>query len=111
MGVSASASYKKFWSRKRKRKRGFVPVLGAPNWRGNHGRRRTTWGTPWYNQKGQHHAVTSGLCPSTCVVPSRSVSSDLDTLTLFPELYVRLRERRQWDSDSSRTRSWGYGHQ
>ncbi|MQL90196.1 hypothetical protein Taro_022786 [Colocasia esculenta] len=26
-------------------------------------------------------AVSSGLCPGTCVVPSRSVSSDLDTLT------------------------------
>ncbi|MQM12939.1 hypothetical protein Taro_045861 [Colocasia esculenta] len=25
--------------------------------------------------------VSSGLCPGTCVVPSRSVSSDLDTLT------------------------------
>ncbi|MQL94744.1 hypothetical protein Taro_027405 [Colocasia esculenta] len=39
-------------------------------------------------------AVSSGLCPGTCVVPSRSVSSDLDTLTLVLELYVRLRERR-----------------
>ncbi|MQM03940.1 hypothetical protein Taro_036728 [Colocasia esculenta] len=46
-------------------------------------------------------AVSSGLCPGTCVVPSRSVSSDLDTLTLLLELYIRLRERRQWDSDSS----------
>ncbi|MQM17148.1 hypothetical protein Taro_050117 [Colocasia esculenta] len=46
-------------------------------------------------------AVSSGLCPSTCVVPSRSVSSDLDTLTPVFELYVRLRERRHWDSDSS----------
>ncbi|MQM23881.1 hypothetical protein Taro_056951 [Colocasia esculenta] len=45
-------------------------------------------------------AVSSGLCPGTCVVPSRSVSSDLDTLTPLLELYVRLRERRQWDSDS-----------
>ncbi|MQL97463.1 hypothetical protein Taro_030157 [Colocasia esculenta] len=45
-------------------------------------------------------AVSSGLCPSTCVVPSRSVSSDLDTLTTVFELYVRLRERRQWDSDT-----------
>ncbi|MQL73140.1 hypothetical protein Taro_005490 [Colocasia esculenta] len=44
-------------------------------------------------------AVSSGLCPGTCVVPSRSVSSDLDTLTPVFELYVRLRERRQWDSD------------
>ncbi|MQM10828.1 hypothetical protein Taro_043726, partial [Colocasia esculenta] len=44
-------------------------------------------------------AVSSGLCSSTCVVPSRSVSSDLDTLTPLLELYVRLRERRQWDSD------------
>ncbi|MQM12482.1 hypothetical protein Taro_045402 [Colocasia esculenta] len=26
-------------------------------------------------------AVSSGLCPGTCVVPSRSVSPDLDTLT------------------------------
>ncbi|MQL97941.1 hypothetical protein Taro_030645 [Colocasia esculenta] len=40
--------------------------------------------------------VSSGLCPGTCVVPSRSVSSDLDTLTPVLELYVRLRERRQW---------------
>ncbi|MQL75099.1 hypothetical protein Taro_007477, partial [Colocasia esculenta] len=31
----------------------------------------------------------------------KSVSSDLDTLTPVFELYVRLRERRQWDSDSS----------
>ncbi|MQM20818.1 hypothetical protein Taro_053846, partial [Colocasia esculenta] len=44
-------------------------------------------------------AVSSGLCLSTCVVPSRSVSSDLDTLTPLLELYVRLRERRRWDSD------------
>ncbi|MQM00732.1 hypothetical protein Taro_033480 [Colocasia esculenta] len=47
----------------------------------------------------QARAVISGLCPDTCVVPSRSVSSDLDTLTRLLELYVRLRERRQWDSD------------
>ncbi|MQL73183.1 hypothetical protein Taro_005524 [Colocasia esculenta] len=39
-------------------------------------------------------AVSSGLCPGTCVVPSRSVSSDLDTLTLVFELHVRLRERQ-----------------
>ncbi|MQL91872.1 hypothetical protein Taro_024489 [Colocasia esculenta] len=45
-------------------------------------------------------AVSSRLCPSTYVVPSRSVSSDLDTLTLVFELYVRLRERQQWDSDT-----------
>ncbi|MQM18668.1 hypothetical protein Taro_051664 [Colocasia esculenta] len=45
-------------------------------------------------------AVSSGLCLSTCVVLSRSVSSDLDTLTPVFELYVRLRERRQWDSDT-----------
>ncbi|MQM21684.1 hypothetical protein Taro_054729 [Colocasia esculenta] len=45
-------------------------------------------------------AVSSWLCPGTCVVPSRSVSSDLDTLTPVFELYVRLREGRQWDSDS-----------
>ncbi|MQM03179.1 hypothetical protein Taro_035956 [Colocasia esculenta] len=45
-------------------------------------------------------AVSLGLCPGTCVVPSRSVSSDLDTLTLVFELHVRLRERRQWDSDT-----------
>ncbi|MQM10138.1 hypothetical protein Taro_043024, partial [Colocasia esculenta] len=32
---------------------------------------------------------------ATCVVPSRSVSSVLDTLTPVFELYVRLRERRQ----------------
>ncbi|MQM13989.1 hypothetical protein Taro_046918 [Colocasia esculenta] len=43
--------------------------------------------------------VSSGLCPGTCVAPSRFVSSDLDTLTPLLELYVRLRERRQWDSD------------
>ncbi|MQL93397.1 hypothetical protein Taro_026041 [Colocasia esculenta] len=35
------------------------------------------------------------VCPNTCLVPSRSVSSDLDTLTPVFELYVRLRERRQ----------------
>ncbi|MQL74687.1 hypothetical protein Taro_007058 [Colocasia esculenta] len=46
-------------------------------------------------------AVSSRLCPGTCVVPSRSVSSDMDTLTPLLELYVWLRERRQWDSDSS----------
>ncbi|MQM14108.1 hypothetical protein Taro_047036 [Colocasia esculenta] len=44
-------------------------------------------------------AVSSGLFPGTCVVPSRSVSSDLDTLTPVFELYFRLRERRQWDND------------
>ncbi|MQM08419.1 hypothetical protein Taro_041274 [Colocasia esculenta] len=47
-------------------------------------------------------AISSGFSPGTCVVPSRSVSSDLDTLTPVFELYVRLRERRQWDSDTSR---------
>ncbi|MQL69609.1 hypothetical protein Taro_001899 [Colocasia esculenta] len=41
------------------------------------------------------HDVSSGLCPGTCDVLSRSVSSDLDTLTPLLELYVRLRERRQ----------------
>ncbi|MQL85647.1 hypothetical protein Taro_018180 [Colocasia esculenta] len=46
-------------------------------------------------------AVSLGLCPGTYVVPLRSVSSDLDTLTPVFELYVRLRERRHWDSDSS----------
>ncbi|MQL70150.1 hypothetical protein Taro_002452 [Colocasia esculenta] len=45
-------------------------------------------------------AVSSGLCPDTCVVPSRSVSSVLATLTPLFELYVQLRERRQWDNDS-----------
>ncbi|MQL97224.1 hypothetical protein Taro_029911 [Colocasia esculenta] len=40
-----------------------------------------------------------GACPSTCAVPLRSVSSDLDTLTLVFEMCVRLRERRQWDND------------
>ncbi|MQM21472.1 hypothetical protein Taro_054513 [Colocasia esculenta] len=49
-------------------------------------------GCPWFFVS---QAVRSGLCPGTCVVPSRSVSSDLDTLTLVLELYVRLRERRQ----------------
>ncbi|MQL92127.1 hypothetical protein Taro_024758 [Colocasia esculenta] len=39
-------------------------------------------------------AVSSGFCLGTCVVPSRSVSSDLDTLTPVFELYVRLRESR-----------------
>ncbi|MQL67781.1 hypothetical protein Taro_000056 [Colocasia esculenta] len=39
-------------------------------------------------------AVSSRLCPGTCVVPSRSMSSDLDTLTPVFELYLRLRERR-----------------
>ncbi|MQM14395.1 hypothetical protein Taro_047325 [Colocasia esculenta] len=39
-------------------------------------------------------AISSGLCPDTCVVPSRSVSSDLDTLTPVFELYVQLRERQ-----------------
>ncbi|MQL96780.1 hypothetical protein Taro_029467 [Colocasia esculenta] len=43
--------------------------------------------------------VVLGVCPDTCVVPSRSVSSVLNTLTPVFELYVRLRERRQWDSD------------
>ncbi|MQL97758.1 hypothetical protein Taro_030456, partial [Colocasia esculenta] len=43
--------------------------------------------------------VVLRVCPGTCVVPSRSVSSVLDTLTPVFELYVRLRERRQWDSD------------
>ncbi|MQM04128.1 hypothetical protein Taro_036920 [Colocasia esculenta] len=38
-------------------------------------------------------------CPGTCVVPSRSVSSVLDTFTPMLELYVRLRERRQLDND------------
>ncbi|MQM16900.1 hypothetical protein Taro_049861 [Colocasia esculenta] len=45
-------------------------------------------------------AVSSGLCSGTCVVPSRFVSSDLDTLTPVFELHIRLRERRQWDSDT-----------
>ncbi|MQM07879.1 hypothetical protein Taro_040725 [Colocasia esculenta] len=33
------------------------------------------------------------------------MSSDLDTLTLVLELYVRMRERRQWDSDTLVLRS------
>ncbi|MQL99520.1 hypothetical protein Taro_032246, partial [Colocasia esculenta] len=52
--------------------------------------------------------VSSGLCPGTCVVPSRSVSSDLDTLTLVFELYVRLRERRQWDNDTCKPFSFNF---
>ncbi|MQL96969.1 hypothetical protein Taro_029648 [Colocasia esculenta] len=44
-------------------------------------------------------SVVLGVCPGTCVVPSRSVLSVLDTLTSVFELYVRLRERRQWDND------------
>ncbi|MQM06133.1 hypothetical protein Taro_038953 [Colocasia esculenta] len=47
----------------------------------------------------QGHVFVLGACPSTCVVPSRSVSSILDTLTPVFEFYIRLRERRQWDSD------------
>ncbi|MQL90624.1 hypothetical protein Taro_023218 [Colocasia esculenta] len=43
--------------------------------------------------------VVLEVCPGTCVVPLRSVSSVLDTLTPVFELYVWLRERRQWDSD------------
>ncbi|MQM22762.1 hypothetical protein Taro_055820, partial [Colocasia esculenta] len=39
--------------------------------------------------------VVLGVCPGTCVVPSRSMSSVLDTLTPMFELYIRLRERRQ----------------
>ncbi|MQL90904.1 hypothetical protein Taro_023502 [Colocasia esculenta] len=39
--------------------------------------------------------VVLGVCPKTCVVPLRSVSSVLDTLTPLFELYVRLKERRQ----------------
>ncbi|MQL69978.1 hypothetical protein Taro_002278 [Colocasia esculenta] len=38
--------------------------------------------------------VVLGVCPDT-YVPSRSVSSVLDTLTPVFELYVQLRERRQ----------------
>ncbi|MQM01105.1 hypothetical protein Taro_033855, partial [Colocasia esculenta] len=39
------------------------------------------------------------------------MSSDLDTLTLVLELYVRLRERRQWDkiSEMADRRDWGGG--
>ncbi|MQL76314.1 hypothetical protein Taro_008706 [Colocasia esculenta] len=54
----------------------------------------------WVPQVLCEPGCSSGLCPGTCAVPSRSVSSDLDTLTPKFELYVRLRERRQWDSDS-----------
>ncbi|MQL94247.1 hypothetical protein Taro_026903 [Colocasia esculenta] len=39
--------------------------------------------------------VVLGVCLGTCVVPSRSMSYVLDTLTPVFELYVRLRERRQ----------------
>ncbi|MQM01776.1 hypothetical protein Taro_034530 [Colocasia esculenta] len=39
--------------------------------------------------------VVLRVCPGTCVVSSRSVSSVLDTLTHVFELYDRLRERRQ----------------
>ncbi|MQM13288.1 hypothetical protein Taro_046214 [Colocasia esculenta] len=39
--------------------------------------------------------VVLGVCPGTCVVPLRSVSSVLDTLTPVFELYVQLRERQQ----------------
>ncbi|MQM10997.1 hypothetical protein Taro_043894, partial [Colocasia esculenta] len=43
--------------------------------------------------------VVLGVYLGTCVVPPRSMSSVLDTLTPVFELYVRLRERRQWDND------------
>ncbi|MQL88445.1 hypothetical protein Taro_021007 [Colocasia esculenta] len=52
-------------------------------------------------------AVSSGLRPGTCVVPLRSVSSILDTLTPLFELYVRLRERRQLTPTSHRRWSRG----
>ncbi|MQM17166.1 hypothetical protein Taro_050139 [Colocasia esculenta] len=39
--------------------------------------------------------VVLGVCPGACMVPSRSVSSVLDTLTHMFELYVQLSERRQ----------------
>ncbi|MQL85072.1 hypothetical protein Taro_017588 [Colocasia esculenta] len=44
-------------------------------------------------------AVSSGLCPSTYVVPSRSVSSDLDTLTPvfeFRQTKFEMADRRYW---------------
>ncbi|MQM08845.1 hypothetical protein Taro_041705 [Colocasia esculenta] len=53
---------------------------------------------PWYPRFCVSQArvfVVLGVCPGTCVVPSRSVSSVLDTLTPVFEVYVRLRERRQ----------------
>ncbi|MQL76371.1 hypothetical protein Taro_008760 [Colocasia esculenta] len=39
--------------------------------------------------------VVLEVCPGTCVIPLRSVSAVLDTLTPVFKLYVRLRERRQ----------------
>ncbi|MQM17947.1 hypothetical protein Taro_050929 [Colocasia esculenta] len=36
----------------------------------------------WVPQVLCEPGCSSGLCPGTCAVPSRSVSSDLDTLTL-----------------------------
>ncbi|MQM12731.1 hypothetical protein Taro_045651 [Colocasia esculenta] len=74
---------------------GFCEVDGRRSWRQH---RLTPVGCPRFFVS---QVVSSGLCPGTCVVPSRSVSSDLDTLTLLLELHIRLRERRQWDSDSS----------
>ncbi|MQL81021.1 hypothetical protein Taro_013479 [Colocasia esculenta] len=52
-------------------------------------------GYPRFCVSQAHMFVVLGVCPGTCVVPSRSVSSVLDTLTPVFELYVRLRERRQ----------------
>ncbi|MQL74865.1 hypothetical protein Taro_007207, partial [Colocasia esculenta] len=54
-----------------------------------------TFGYPRFCVSQARVIVVLGICPGTCVVPSRSVSSVLDTLTPVFELYVRLRERRQ----------------
>ncbi|MQL70985.1 hypothetical protein Taro_003307 [Colocasia esculenta] len=58
-------------------------------------RNTSTVGYPRFCVSQARVFVVLGVCPGTCVVPSRSVSSVLDTLTPVFELYVRLRERRQ----------------
>ncbi|MQL78878.1 hypothetical protein Taro_011299, partial [Colocasia esculenta] len=52
-------------------------------------------GYPRFCVSQPHVFVVFGVCPDNCVVPLRSVSSVLDTLTPVLELYVQLRERRQ----------------
>ncbi|MQM02127.1 hypothetical protein Taro_034891 [Colocasia esculenta] len=105
----ATASYIAFRLRHRAASRSqllcvFKEVLAGQSWGKLCSARGSCCGVgyPRFCVSQAHVFVVLGVCPSTCVVPSRSVSSVLDTLTPVFELYVRLRERRQREATCAR---------
>ncbi|MQM02755.1 hypothetical protein Taro_035527 [Colocasia esculenta] len=79
-----------------KRKRVSIVVCVLPSVMVRHlFRNASLIGYPRFCVSQAHVFVVLGVCSGTCVVPSRSVSAVLDTLTPMFELYVRLRERQQ----------------